>query len=119
MLLSAIDNRISVVCISGYFSSYRASYLSEVHCGCGCSYELAKYFEHYDLASLIAPKPLVVESGRSDEVFPIKVASKSYKVLAKIYSLIGAGDELIHDVFDGGHEISGAVTYDWFTRKLG
>ena len=118
MLLSAIDNRISVACISGYFSSHKSTYLSGLHCGCGYSYGLAKYFEHIDMAALIAPRPLVIESGRSDETFLIKEAVRSFKALSKIYSLIGSDSNVVHDVFDGGHEISGAVAYDWFVEKL-
>ena len=118
MLLSAIDQRISVVCISGFFSSYKASYLFEVHCGCGYSYEIAKYFEHYDIASLIAPRPLIIESGESDETFPIKEAKESFKKLSGFYHLIGSGNDLTHDIFDGGHEISGIKAYEWFKNKL-
>ncbi len=118
MLLSAIDNRISCACISGYFSSYRKTYLEENHCGCGCSYDLARYFEHIDITALIAPRPLLIESGKSDEIFPVEEAAQNFRELTKLYESMNAEKNLFHDIFEGAHEISGRIAFDWFEDKL-
>jgi dienelactone hydrolase len=118
LLLSALDLRIKTVGISGFLTSFRSTFMDVAHCVCGNVQDLALQFEHIDLASLIAPRPLVVESGRGDTGFPVDAATATVHALRSRYALHGAEDRLAHDVFDGGHEISGRVAYGWFERWL-
>jgi len=118
MLLSAVDTRIRAVCCSGFISSYKSSFLDQCHCGCGYSFALCRYLEHVDIASLIVPRPLAIESAVGDPIFPVATARKTYRQLRKLYALSGAQDRITQDVFEGGHEISGAIAYDWMERWL-
>lgn len=118
LLLSAVDTRIRAVGISGFLCSYKSSFLAEQHCGCGYSCGLVRHLEHVDIAALIAPRPLVVESAIRDPIFPVNVAKKTYRALRKLYGLLDARERIAQDVFEGGHEISGAVAYDWLVRWL-
>jgi hypothetical protein len=74
--------------------------------------------EHVDIATLIVPRPLVVESGTRDPIFPVEVAREGVAQLRRTYGLCGAEDRLLHDVFEGEHEISGGVAYDALERCL-
>lgn len=118
LLLSALDLRIRTVGISGFFTSFRSTFLDVAHCVCGNVQDLALQFEHVDLASLITPRPLVLENGRADTGFPYEAAIDSARELRDRYALYGQEDRLAHDVFDGQHEISGRLAYDWFERWL-
>lgn len=118
LLLSAIDLRVKTAGVSGFFSSFCSSFMDVAHGTCGNVQDLALQFEHLDLAALIAPRPLVLESGRTDTGFPYAVAVEHAHALQPFYAWYGREDALAHDVFDGGHEISGRLAYPWFERWL-
>jgi dienelactone hydrolase len=118
ILLSAIDNRIHMACASGFFSSYKTSFLSELHCGCGYSYGLFKYFDHVDLASLIIPRRLIIESGKRDKLYLIEIVRREFGKLLELYKLCGVNNNVVLDAHEGEHEISGAIAYEWFKNYL-
>lgn len=118
LLLSALDLRIRAAGISGFCTSFRSTFLDVAHCVCGNVQDLALQFEHADLAALITPRPLVLESGRADGGFPYDAAIDCARELRGWYALCGQEDRLAHDLFDGEHEISGRLAYDWFERWL-
>ena len=118
LLLSALDLRIRAAAISGFFTSFRSTFMDVPHCVCGNVQDLALNFEHVDIGSLITPRPLVLENGRSDSGFPYGAAIDSVRELRERYALYDQEDRLAHDVFDGVHEISGRLAYDWFERWL-
>ena len=119
LLLAACDTRVRVACVSGFLTSYRSTFLNVNHCGCGYAFQLGRRLEHQDIAALIAPRPLVVESGTRDPEFPVEAAKESVAALRGLYRLAGAEEHLAHDVFEGAHEVSGAVAFDWLRRRLG
>lgn len=118
LLLTACDTRVRAACISGFLTSYKSTFLDVGHCDCGSAFQLARRLEHQDIAALIAPRPLLVESGTRDPMFHTPVARDSVEYLRPLYRLNGAEDRLAMDVFDGAHEISGAVAYDWLPKWL-
>jgi hypothetical protein len=78
---------------------------------------LVQYLEHADLASLIVPRPLLVESP-TDDIFPLEAANEAVSELRRLYALCGVPERIDQDVFEAGHEISGAKAFDWFERWL-
>jgi dienelactone hydrolase len=119
LLAGAVDTRIRAACVSGFLCSYKSSFLAESHCGCGYSFGLACRLEHVDLAALIAPRPLVVASAVDDPIFPVAEAKRTVRRLRRLYALCDASARLVHDVFPGEHEISGAVAPDRLAGWLG
>jgi dienelactone hydrolase len=118
LLLSGLDLRVRVAVVSGFLCSYRSSFLAKAHCGCGYTFGLGRCMEHLDLASLIAPRPLLIESATRDPIFPITEARRLARDLGRVYALCGARRDLAQDVFDGEHEFSGAVASDWLVSRL-
>ena len=118
LLISALDLRIRTVGISGFLTSFKSTFLDMAHCVCGNVQDLALNFEHIDIAALIAPRPLVVESGQHDTGFPIDAALSTVHELTAYYALYDQTNRLSHDVFDGSHEISGRIAFDWFETWL-
>lgn len=115
---TCLDIRIKACVISGYFSTFRDSILAMHHCACNFVPGLAKFGEIYDLAGLIAPRPLFVESGTYDPIFPISAVKRAIQKTRQIYKLFGASSELGVDFFEGRHQISGRVAYDFLAKKL-
>jgi len=118
LLLMACDTRVRAAGISGFLTSYRSTFLDQSHCGCGYAFRLGACLEHQDIAALFAPRPLVVESGTKDPGFPVAAARESAAYLRTLYALAGAEERIAHDVFEGAHEISGALAFDFLARSL-
>lgn len=115
---SALDERIQAVVISGYANTFKGSVLNTSHCTDNYIPGILPYAEMPDLIGLIAPRPLFIESGRKDHVFPLDSALEAISQLKIIYGAIGATDALETDIFPGEHEIWGKNAYDWLERQL-
>jgi hypothetical protein len=87
---SALEPRIKAAMISGYLNTFRDSILSLSHCIDNYVPGILNWCEMYDVASLIAPRPLFAESGDKDGIFPF-----------------GQGALAEHEVFDGEHSFWG------------
>ena len=48
--------------------------------------------EHVDLARLVAPRPLLVETGAEDLLFPVAAAERARGAARPVYERFGAGD---------------------------
>jgi len=116
---AALDKRIKAAAISGYLCEFESFAVRQGNF-CGSQYlpALRRYFDMSDVASLIAPRPLLIESGRFDEGFPIDSANLAYDRLRCAYEAWGKPEMLAHDVFDGGHVFHGAEAYAWFDKWL-
>jgi dienelactone hydrolase len=115
---AAVDDRISAAVVSGFTNTFQASILSMHHCVDNYVPGLSLTAEMPDLLSLIAPKPLLIEAGIRDPIFPVHATREAYEKLRNVYHLLGTDEHLELDLFEGEHEISGKVAYDWLHRVL-
>jgi dienelactone hydrolase len=115
---ACLDLRIKAAVISGYFCDWRHSILAINHCTCNFVPGLLKLGELSDLAALIAPRPLLVENGTNDDIFPIDAVKATVRQASRAWKVFGAAKEFQTDYFDGGHRIRGEKAYDFLTRML-
>jgi dienelactone hydrolase len=115
---TCVDPRICACVVSGYFCTFQDSILAMGHCLCNFIPGLARFGEMYDLAGLIAPRPMLVESADRDPIFPRFAVEKSIAMARQEYQVFQAADQLETDYFPGGHQISGARAYDFLKEKL-
>ena len=115
---TCVDNRIRACVVSGYFCTFQDSILAMNHCLCNFIPGLGRFGEMYDLAGLIAPRPMLVESADRDPIFPRFAVEKSVARARQAYQVFQASDQLETDYFPGGHQISGARAYDFLKEKL-
>lgn len=115
---ACLDPRIRACVVSGYFSTFRDSILAMNHCPCNFVPGLGRFGEMSDLAALIAPRPMLVEAGMRDPIFPLPAVRRGLRDARRPYALLGAPDALAADIFDGRHQISGAKAYDFLARSL-
>lgn len=119
MYLAALDDRIKVALISCYLTTFKAYALDKGNfCGSQFVPHLLKYADVADVTALIAPRPLLIENGISDRGFPVEASREAYSVLQRAYAAAGVPDHLARDEFEGGHEFSGRLAFDWFKRWL-
>jgi dienelactone hydrolase len=121
LFLAARDERVAACVVSGYFSSWAEAHKMPWNmCGSQVLPGMLGRIEHVDLGALVAPRPMLVESGTEDDLFPAPVAAQSCQRLRPVYRSLGAEeDRLVHDVFEGGHQWYGVTAYPFLERWLG
>lgn len=119
MWATALDKRIKAAVISGYLCEFD-SFAVEMANFCGSQFvpALRRYFDLPDIAALIAPRPLLIESGTLDEGFPIQSTTRAFNRLKRVYEAWGKPQHLARDVFEGGHQFHGKVATQWFDHWL-
>jgi dienelactone hydrolase len=120
LFLTALDARVRAAVVSGYLSSWHSAHAVPWNmCGSQIMDGQLGAIEHLDVAALVAPRPLLVESGADDPIFPVGAARATVARLHDIYTTLDApADALVHDVFDGDHRWHGAETDAFFGRWL-
>lgn len=115
---SALEPRIKAAFISGYLNTFRASIMSLSHCIDNYVPGILNWAEMYDVAGLIAPRPMIAESGDHDPIFPITAANESFERLKKVYAVFGAEDRIEHHVFAGVHQFNGDRGIPFLVKHL-
>jgi dienelactone hydrolase len=115
---TALDPRIRVALVSGYLNTFRDSVGSLAHCIDNYVPGILHWAEMHDLAGLIAPRPLFVESGEKDNIFPIRASIESFAEVQKIYSVFGASEQVEQEVFPGEHSFWGKRGIPFLARHL-
>ena len=118
LFAASLDSRITCAVLSGSFNTFRASLLSRLHCSCNFVPGILQYAEMADIAGLIAPRPLLVESGTEDPIFPVEGVEQALDALRAIYAVFGAPERLTADIFEGSHRWNGAKAYPWLEHWL-
>lgn len=119
--LTALEDRIKATIISGYFHGFEDTILKTNLCGCNFVPNLWKYMDIGDIGSLIAPRPLLIESGREDPLNGKRGLDDVYEQVEKTkaaYELHDSLDNLTHYVFDGGHIWNGKRSIEFFEKFI-
>lgn len=106
--LAALDDRVKMAVISGYMYGYRDALLT-LNNNCSCNYvpHLWEHLDMGDIASLIAPRPLWVQSCRDDRLNGprgVVNAEEQVAVARSAYALLGAQDNILHEICPGTHQ---------------
>lgn len=118
---TAMDERVTACVISGYFSSFASSILAMHHCPCNFIPNLLRIGEMEDIVGLIMPRPMLVEAGTRDPIFPIAAVRQAVSRTREICAILG-GDpdrDVELDEFEGRHQISGRRSYDFLRERVG
>ena len=119
LFTAALDRRVAAAVVSGYFSSWAESHKMPWNmCGSQILFGMLGRLEHEDLGALIAPRPLLIETGTEDLLFPVAAATESVRRTRLVYELDGASDRLVHDFFEGGHQWHGTEALPFLDRWL-
>ena len=120
LFLAAWDRRVRAAVVSGYMSRWDAcATIGWNMCGSQVLPGLTREIDHADLGALIAPRPLLVESGTEDNIFPVESARRTMAEVRAVYEQLDAVDRLEHEVFEGGHKWHGVRAYPFLARWLG
>lgn len=113
--LSALDERVRWAIVSGYLYGVRDSLL-ELNNNCSCNYVpgLWRSYDMGDVASLVAPRPLVVQSCTEDHLNGcrgVANADEQVAVARAAYELLGAAGSSSADS-EGPSVVTGSLRHD-------
>jgi dienelactone hydrolase len=115
---AALDPRIKAAFVSGYLNTFRNSIMSMSHCIDNYVPGILNWAEQYDVAGLIAPRPLFSEGGDRDPIFPVGATRESYARVKKVYEVFGAADNVQQEIFSGVHEFHGVKGLPFLASAL-
>ena len=109
LYLSALDERIHASFLSGYMYGFRDSLL-QMNRNCSCNYvsHLMEHFDMGDIASLIAPRRLMIQSCRKDRLAGTRGLAnvqEQVDIIRANYAVTGIAEHVQQDIEDGPHHI--------------
>ena len=120
--LAALDERVKCAVVSGYFYGYKESLL-EMNGNCSCNYVpgLWQLVDMGDIGALLAPRPLLIETGSRDSLNGkggLGNVHSQLEITRRAYRLLGSEEALAHDVFDDEHRWNGVQAIPFLQRYL-
>lgn len=107
LYLTALEPRIRGAIISGYMYGFKDSLLV-LNENCSCNYvpHLMEHYDMGDLASMICPRPLWIQSGRDDHLNGyrgIDNVLEQVDIIGGAYRCNDVETHLYHEICDGDH----------------
>jgi dienelactone hydrolase len=118
LFATALDPRIKAALVSGYLNSFHDSIMAISHCEDNYIPGILQYAEMADVACLIAPRPLFVEGGTEDHIFPVEATRAAVAQVRRAYELLGVPERLGCEIFEGKHEFCGRQGFPFLDRWL-
>lgn len=115
---TAIDTRLKVGFVSGYFNLFRDCIMSLPHCIDNYIPGILNYAEMYDIAGLIPPRAMFVESGTKDSIFPIEATKESFAKAKKIFEFFNVADKIDMEIFEDEHTFYGRKGFQFLKKWL-
>jgi fermentation-respiration switch protein FrsA (DUF1100 family) len=118
LFTAALDERVKAAVVSAYFNTFRDSIVQISHCPDNYVPGLLQDMELYDVAGLVAPRALFVESGRNDRIFPIAGSERAAAKARHIYETFGTPGRFGYAIHEGAHEFNGVAAFEFLSRVL-
>jgi dienelactone hydrolase len=81
-------------------------------------WDLAHTYNYAEMATLIAPRPFMVERGHDDGVAPDEWVAHEFARVRRFYNKLGIGDRAEIEFFNGPHTINGQGTFKFLHKHL-
>lgn len=118
LIVSALDERIAATLLMSFPNTFAESILAVRHCACNYAPGILTEAELPDLIGLVAPRPLFLESGSADPIFPADGFRHAAEQVGETYRAGGASHQFAWDLHAGGHAVSGRRAFDWLASVL-
>jgi cephalosporin-C deacetylase-like acetyl esterase len=121
--VAAGDERVKVaapVCGTATLGSHLEDLTIDGHCDC-MWWNNTYLWDLADVGALIAPRPLMIASSNHDGIFAIDAIREVHAQLRRLYSTLGAADNLRLVETPGGHgyhQLSRTAIFSWFVKHL-
>jgi len=124
LLVAALDERVTVAVVSGYFTRVRAEITEWDRLAgwdiCNAIPGLAALADLPEVAALCIPRALCVDWGRQDGgLYTPAAVEEAAAAVAAAYAREGVAERFHLHAFDGDHRFGGAPVLDWLEAALG
>lgn len=121
--VAALDERIKAAAPTAGVTTMRNHVIDGcVEGHCDCMFYVNTYRWDFDrLVALVAPRPLLICNTDKDPIFPIDGVFKIYQNVRRVYSLLGAENQIGLQVAEGPHKDLQPLNngaFHWFERHL-
>ncbi len=102
LFTAALDSRVRAAVVVGYTFEFN-NWLKYAGSHCTCTHlpGVFRNMEWFEIAGLIAPRPLLMLQGASDNIFPISGARRAANNTNAIYAMMGHGAQARFDELPG------------------
>jgi dienelactone hydrolase len=114
---AALEERISAALPSCGFCTFEHSIMSIHHCPCNYVAGVMDLGEYYDLAGLIAPRPLLIIAGALDSIFPLEGVRIAYEKAREVYVAAGKPENIELYVGGEGHRYYAERVWGFLEEK--
>lgn len=90
LFAAAVEPRINVAVVNAAFCVWDHSIYGTGHCPCNYIPNLMRYADCSDLGALIAPRPLLVNTGDIDPIFPLDGVYQAMMTVSGAYAMLDA-----------------------------
>ncbi|QAY66583.1 alpha/beta hydrolase family protein [Paenibacillus protaetiae] len=111
-----VDERLHAAVLTGFPNTFQDSIMAVRHCIDNYIPGILLHAELPELLGLLAPRPLFLQSGEHDPIFPKEGFRQAVRHVQHIYSSEGASGQFRSELFSGGHEVNGTLSYDWLAE---
>lgn len=118
LFAAALDERLSPAAPCASVCPFEDSLVPIDHCLCNHVPGVRRLGEIWDIAGLVAPRPLRVVAGNDDPIFPVEGTRRAFDRIRDIYRGAGAEDDCSLFVGDGGHRFYGEGVWPFLERTL-
>lgn len=123
LYLAGMDERIAAACVVGFLSTVRPMIRRHIdtHSWVHFVPGLHRYLDMPDVASMMAPKPLLVQQCREDGLFPLVGMQEAIRKIAEVYRKAGTPEQFTGRFYPGGHRFDQQMqddAFDWLDRQL-
>lgn len=115
---SALEERIAAALPSCGLCTFEHSLMSIHHCPCNYAAGMMDLCEYYDLAGLIAPRPLLIIAGAVDSIFPLEGVQIAYEKAREVYVAAGKPENIELFVGGEGHRYYAERVWGFLEEKL-
>ena len=117
---AALDSRIRVAVVAAYFNE-RSSVLRNSEPTGFLDWRFSgstSLFSDPQIAALICPRPLQIQFGTQDQLFPLQGARDSMPAAKNYYRKLGVDDQFQYHEFVGRHDFDGAAAWTFIERMF-
>lgn len=111
-LVAAVDERIRVAVVSGALNCFQERISTPYSAGCQLIPGILEFGDIPEIAGLIAPRPLLFETGLKDGLIKPEWVDVAWKRILGVYDAFGVKERLAIDRFDGGHRWNGGLAVE-------
>lgn len=123
LMLAGLNPHLAAVASSGYPSEFPYLFQKERrHCDCNLLPGVCGRLEMWEIYSLFAPRPLLLECGSYDNLLPVDLFHRNARKVAAVYQMMGAGANFRAETTPEKHSWTTAdiqLISDFFSDVLG